>query len=192
MFKLRTARPSSNSQKAPIHTGLKRDGDWRSCGDYRRLNACTYPDRYLVHHIHGQWTKINSKIDLVRGYNQLSVVNEDVPKIAIITPFGLFKFSFIGFGLRYATQTFQRFIDEVLSNLGSIYACIDDIQIVSKVGEQHLEHFKIVVNSLKCKFGQDDVILLSYIVWSAGIAPSPGKVAIIQNFPEPKTAKQLR
>jgi hypothetical protein len=74
----------------------KKDGSWRPCGDYRRLNLVTTPDKYpllnmqdLSNGLHG--CTVLSKIDLVKGYHQIPVATEDIPKTAIITPFGIFS-----------------------------------------------------------------------------------------------------
>ncbi len=73
-------------------------------GDYRRFNLVTTPDKYPLPNMQDlsnglQGCTVFSKIDLVKGYHQIPVSTEDIPKTAIITPFCLFKYLFTPFGL---------------------------------------------------------------------------------------------
>lgn len=180
-------RPSSSPWASLILIKEKKDGSWRICGDYRRLNAITDPDMYPVPYLQDfaanlYGKKIFSKLDLHKAYHQILVAPEDVPKTAVITSFGLFEFMVMTFGLRNAGQTFQRYIFGALGDLLFVFAYIDDIQIASENSEEHLKHLKIVfsrleefslrVNASKCQFGQSEIEFLGFVINSEGCKPT--------------------
>lgn len=207
MLRNGTARRSESPWASPLHLARKKDDGWRPCGDYRALNARTIPDRYPIRNLQDfayqlSGSHIFSKVDLIKAYNQIRVNEVDIPKTAITTPFGLFEFPYMTFGLRNAAQTFQRFMDEVLKDLPFVYGYIDDVLIFSRTEEEHIQHLQelfqrftdygVLINSSKSEFGQKIITFLGHTVSAYGIQPLQDKVQAIQNFPIPKTVKELR
>lgn len=199
-------RPSKSPYASPLHLVAKKNGDWRPCGDYRRLNNATIPDKYPIPNIQDFTHNMAgatcfSKLDLKKAYYQIPMNPDDIPKTAIITPFGLFEFTVMVFGLRNATQTFQRFINQVLQGLDFAFPYIDDVCIASKTPEEHEEHLIMVLkrfqenglelNAEKCEFFKDSVIFLGHKVSRHGIAPLDERVAALKNYTKPETVKEL-
>ena len=93
--------------------------------------------------------KIFSKVDLVCGYNQIPVAAADVPKTAVITPFGVFEFLRMPFGLKNAAQAFQRFMDQVCRGLEDfLFVYIDDIFVARPDTKEHRRHLHLLFQRL--------------------------------------------
>ena len=90
--------------------------------------------------------KYLSTLDLAKGYWQVLVAEEDQPKTAFTTPFGLFEFKRMPFGLKGAPTTFQCMMDMLLTGLGEYSsAYIDDIIVFSGTWEEHLQHITVIL-----------------------------------------------
>lgn len=207
MLNIGTIRPSKSPYASPLHMQHKPSGDWRPCGDYRKLNAQTVPDRYpapliqdLFPRLHG--CAVFSTLDLLKAFNQIPMAEEDIEKTAIITPFGLFEFLVMPYGLKNASQTFQRFVDSVFRDLEYVFVYIDDILVMSKSHAEHKHHLETVfsrlrehaltINPNKCVIGQSQGQYLGYNISSHGYTPPEARVQALKEFPKPKTIDQLR
>ena len=141
---------------------------WRPCDDYRRLNSVTTDDRYPLPHLQDFNSRLAgmtvfSVVDLVKGFHQIPMSPEDIPKTAIITPFGLFEFLRMPFGLKNAAQAFQRLMDGMLCHITFAFIYLDDILVASPSPECHKKHLRelfrllevngININRKKCTFG---------------------------------------
>ena len=136
MLLLGKIHPSSSPLASPLNFAPKRSGDWRLTGDFWRLNTMTVSDRYLIPHIQDFASSLHScktfsKLDLVKAYHQIPMNPADIPKTAVTTPFGVFEFLIMHFGLRNTASTFLHFMNEIVRDLDFVYDYIDDILVAS-------------------------------------------------------------
>ncbi len=118
------------------------------CVDYRQLNARTRKDAYPLPRIEESLDALTgarwfSTLDLASGYNQVPVAEADRSKTAFCTPFGLFEFLRMPFGLCNGPSTFQRLMERIFGDQSfqSLLLYLDDVIIFSTTVEQHLQRW---------------------------------------------------
>ena len=200
--------PSSSEWSFPIVLVKKKDGSLRMCVDYRRLNSSSPVDAYPMPRIDDIIDRLGeakyiSTLDLTRGYWQVPVAPEDQCKTAFVTPFGLYQYKVMPFGLKGAPATFQRLMDKVINGLQEFSAAyLDDIVIFSNTWEAHTKHLRAVLQRLrmagltgkpsKCQFAQRECTYLGHVVGSGTVRPHPSKIESVQQFKIPETKQQVR
>ena len=200
--------PSRSEWSAPIILVNKKDSTLCMCVDYRRLNAASLSDAYPMPRIEdlidglGK-AKFITTLDLSRGYWQVPMADGARHLTAFTTPFGLYQFRVMPFGLKGAPATFQRLMDTVLQGLqGFSAAYIDDLAIHSDSWDDHLRHVRAVLQRLreagltakpkKCQFGMDQCVYLGYVVGNGVIQPERSKLQGVESFPTPSTKIQVQ
>ncbi|CAB0031628.1 unnamed protein product [Trichogramma brassicae] len=199
-------RPSSSQWASPLHLVPKPGNTWRITGDYRLLNARTRPDRHPLPIIEDLLQesigKVFSVVDLYKAFYQIPVAEEDISKMAVTTPFGLFEFLGMPLGLRNSAQTFQRTMNYLLRDLDFVRCYQDDILVLSASHEQHQQHLRelltilkrarLFVNWEKCQIGRSEVVFAGYLISEHGFKPPAAKFEAITRFPKPSDSTQLR
>jgi hypothetical protein len=122
MTKSGAVGPSNRPWASPVLLVRKKDGTWRFCIAYRRLNSVTTKDVYPLPRIEDTLTCLEgsqyfSIMDLQSGYWQVEVREEDRAKTAFITADGLYEFIVMPFFLTNAQSSFQRMMDVILAGL---------------------------------------------------------------------------
>ena len=115
----------------------KKDGPNRICVDYRKLNKLTIADPETMITAEDLFQQLGrswyfSKIDLSKGYWQIPVAEEDVPKTAFVTPDGCYDFLRMPFGMKNSGATLVRGIRRLLSGMDCVSSFIDDLIVYTE------------------------------------------------------------
>jgi hypothetical protein len=212
MLKKGVIRESNSPWSAPVILVPKKSTDgkpkYRFCVDFRALNALTKFDSYPLPRFEETTStlagsKYFSVLDCYLGFWQIEICEEDKEKTAFTVPSGHYEFNRLSYGLSNSPASFQRLVD-VLKNLTGTecWVFIDDVIVYAKTAEEHaqrlanvLERFEranLQLQPEKCEFAKDQVNYLSHVISSKGIEASPDKVKAIQEYPVPKTVKEVR
>ena len=205
MLKENIIVPSSSPWSAPIVLLNKPDGSVRFCVDYRKLNHVTKPDAYPMPRLDNLIETIGgcqyiSCLDLTKRFWQVRIDPKDQEKTAFCSPFGLYEFRVLSFGLRNSPATFQRLMDQTLQGLSDFTVAYIDRGIFSHTWKDHLCHLDAVLQRLiaagltvkasKCQLGSPELKYLGHVVGGGRIKPLEAKVEAISNCLDPPPRKK--
>ena len=194
------AEPSLSPWASPCILIPKPDGSHRFCTDYRKVNQVTVKDSFPLPRINDiidfiGCNHIISTVDLLKGYYQIPLTPRATKISSFVTPFGLFQYKVLSFGMCNAPATFQRMITGVVQGLEGTAAYLDDIVVVAKTWPEHLTRLRklfgklqesgLTINLAKSNFGQGTVTYLGHTVGQGAVLPKKANVEAIIALPPP-------
>ncbi|CAI5643241.1 unnamed protein product [Oreochromis niloticus] len=208
LLEAQVIRESSSPFASPIVLVRKKDGSLRLCVDYRALNSKTRKDAFPLPRIDESLDALSgarwfSTLDLAAGYNQVPVTEKDKMKTAFCTPFGLFEWNRMPFGLCNAPSTFQRLMERIFGDqhCQSLLLYLDDVIVFSSTVEEHVSRLDVVLGRLqqeglkakleKCSFFQSEVSYLGHVVSRDGVSTDPNKIEAVSKWPRPNHVSEL-
>ena len=203
-------RPSKSPAGAPILFDRKPDGSLRLCVDYRGLNNLTIKNRYPLPLIGESLDRLGrakqfTQLDLTNAYHWMRICEGDKWKTAFKTRYGHFKYQVMSFSLSNIPAIFQGYVNKILAEKLDIFVVVylNDILIYTKnLGQPHIEAVCWVLNQLwkhfffvnlkKCRFHQDEVCFLGYVVLSKKISMEAEKIKVVKDWPEHKSVHDIQ
>ena len=147
---------SRSAYSSPVACVREKDGTLRLCIDYRQLNLKTIRDSRPLPRVQDALERLGgnqwfSLLDQGNAYHQGFVSPESRHKTAFVTPWGLYEWVRLPMGLKNAPGKFQRFTEYCLGGLWDDICIpyIDDIIVISKSFENHVDHLRQVLRRLR-------------------------------------------
>jgi hypothetical protein len=177
--------------------------------DYTSLNKHCPKDPFPLPHIDqiidstARCARL-SFLDAYSGYNQIKLKKEDREKTAFITPYGVFYYQVMQFGLKNTGATYQSMMQNCLgSQIGrNIQVYIDDVVITMRKEESfindlketfdNLDRYKLKLNPTKCSFGVSVGQLLGFLVLASGIEANTKKIQAILTMGRPAKLHEVQ
>ena len=209
-LKDKVIEPSDSSWNSNLLAVVKANdpGAVRWCVDYRKLNSETQIDRFPIGDIQDNLSRLGksklfSCLDNSGAFHSIEIATEDRHKTSFCSPFNVWQFTCLPFGLSGGPSSYARLVLQVLRNIPPevAVAYVDDILIHSEHFKQHLTNLDAVfrsydkaglkLNPKKCAFLRSEIDYLGHSVSSAGIRPQDAYLKIVQTWPQPKTRHDI-
>lgn len=184
---------------------------YRFCVDFRYLNSQTKEFQYPIPDLQELTESFADNppnyitcIDLSQGFFQLPIATASSKLTAFNTCFGTYQFNRLPMGLRTSPGTLQLLMDRIFHRLSyiSVLCYLNDCLIFSSTFEQHLKDLTTVFQRFreaglklgpkKCVFARRECVFLGHLISRDGIRPPPDRVKAVQDYPIPKSAKELQ
>lgn len=192
---------------APIVVVTKPSGKVRICGDFKRLNQCISIDQHPLPKLDDLMNRLRggrffTKLDLADAYLQLELEDDAKQLCVINTPFGLYQYNRMCFGIAPGPAQFQRCMDTLTQKLPGVAAYLDDLIITGKTEEEHWTNLTNLLSTLqehgfrirldKCEFFKHSVEYLGHTIDKDGKRPTAASMAALSQLPRPQDLHQLQ
>jgi hypothetical protein len=184
------------------------EDEWRLVVDYRGVNKIIKVDAYPIPDIHNILFKLGrkqffSKGDCKWGFYIFVIFKVDRVITAFSPPENKVQFERLPMGMGLSPSAMQRSMDLMLQGTNSFAnKYIDDILCHSESEEEHFNHWRQIFTRLydaglklklkKCAFFQTRMDFLGHTITREGIEMQADKITAIQNYPKPRTVKQVQ
>ena len=144
------------------------------------------------------------QLDLTSAYHRMRIRKGDKWKTTFRTRYGHFEYQVMPFGLTNTPASFQGYINKILAEKLDIFVIVylDDILIYTDDDESHvtavrwvleqLRKFSLFANLKKCRFHQEEVRFLGYVVSSKGIRMEDKRIEAVKQWPEPQSVQDIK
>jgi hypothetical protein len=201
--------PSTSPWSSALVAAKKKNGKTRWCVDYRALNEATTKDAYPMPLIEENLVQLSksrifSSVDGSGAFHVVDLDDDAKPKTAFSTPWGLYQFKRMPFGLCNAPATYSRLMHIVLRQIPTEQALsyLDDTLVHSVDFPQHCENLRRVLvahreaglklQPSKCHFFLKEVEYLGHMVSERGMRIVPGYTEVVRKWPLPQTVTEMR
>ena len=207
MLMAKIIQPSNSPCSAPVLMIPKKNGEYRFCIDFRKLNAVTEQDSFPLPRIDDILDRLvqfmyASTLDLKMGYWPNDVDEKSRAKTAFSDGVGHWECLKLPYGLKNGPADFSRTMFMILGDLAFVEIYIDDIIVHSNSYEEHIEHIKIVfkrlkeanfkINPEKCNWFAKELKVLGHVVSERGVEMDLDKVQAINEMTYPRNVKQVQ
>ena len=200
--------PSHSEWSSPMILIPKEDGSVRIVVDLRKVNSVSKGDSFPLPRIDSIIDQIGnakylSKFDARKGYFQVKMSERAKLISAFASPFGLYQFKRMCYGVKGGPATFQRLMTNLLGQYSSfIVVYIDDICVYSNKWEDHLLHIKILLDIMrdanitlnlgKCVFANAEITFLGFVIGRGRLLPKDRNIKAIKSLPTPTCKRDIQ
>lgn len=190
----------------PLVLVKKNDGSLRICLDPLHLNKIIKREHCKLLSLDEitsqlQGAKYFSKLDASQAFYQIPLDDASSELCTFGTPFGRYKFLRMPYGIKCAPEVFNERFRQIFE-VENVAIYIDDIIIWGNTKQQHdmvLEKVleiasrnNVKFNLNKCQFRIKEIKFMGHIINDSGVAVDPERVKAIEDFPEPKSKKDVQ